>query len=163
MVARLDCNLRLFAGALERELGHQVALMPGAGAAGGMGAGCVALMGGRLKRGVQAILDTVNFDEKLDGADLVITGEGRLDGQSLGGKVLSGVLERTRPRNIPVVAIVGDVDDSAYRAYDAGVSAIFSINRLAIPFERAMQRSKEDYRRTLEDVMRLIRAAEQMR
>jgi len=73
MVARLDCNLRLFAGALERELGQQVALMPGAGAAGGMGAGCVALMGGRLKRGVQAILDTVNFDEKLDGADLVIT------------------------------------------------------------------------------------------
>jgi len=163
MVAQLDRNLRLFAGVLERELGRQVALMPGAGAAGGMGAGCAALMGGRLKRGVQAILDTVNFDEKLDGADLVITGEGRLDGQSLGGKVLSGVLERTRPRNIPVVAIVGDVDDSAYRAYDAGVSAIFSINRLAIPFERAMQRSKEDYRRTLEDVMRLIRAAEQMR
>jgi len=160
MVEQLDHNLRLFAQTIERELGIQAAHIPGAGAAGGMGAGCVALLGGRLKRGIQAILDTVDFDGKLDGADLVITGEGRLDGQSLQGKVLSGVLERTRPRKIPVVAIVGDVDDSAYQAHDMGVSAIFSINRLAIPFEQAMKRSGEDYRRTLEDVMRLIRMAE---
>ena len=163
MVERLDRNLRHFARILEEELGQRVAQMPGAGAAGGMGAGCVALLRGHLKGGIRAILDTVDFDAKLEGADLVITGEGRLDDQSFCGKVLSGVLERTRPRKIPVIAVVGDVAVEPRRAYDAGVSAVFSINRRAIPFAQAVQRSREDYRAVLEDIVRLIRTAEQMK
>jgi len=160
MVEMLDQKLRAFSQALERELGSTPEAMPGAGAAGGMGAGCVALMGAVLKPGAEAILDVVDFDGYLQDADLVITGEGRLDSQSLCGKVISGVARRAAPRGIPVVAIVGDVDDSAYGAYDLGVSAIFSINRMAIPFSQAVGRSTDDYRRTLGDVLRLIRAVE---
>ena len=161
-VEMLDENLRRYDALLQRELGRSFAFMPGAGAAGGMGAGCVALLGGTLKPGIEAILDSVGFDTLLDGADLVITGEGRLDSQSLQGKVVSGVAKRARAKGVPVVALVGDVDTSGYQAYDIGVDAIFSINRLAIPFSQAVLRSPEDYRRTLEDVMRLIRLTKNM-
>lgn len=162
MTERLDHNLRCFGALLERELGWDVNTLKGAGAAGGMGAGCVALLGGRLRRGIEAVLDAVDFDTALDGADLVITGEGRLDSQSLQGKVLSGVTGRTRPRKIPVVAIVGEVDDSTPGIYDLGVSAVFPINRRALPLSRSAPCSEENYRRTLEDVLRLIRAAREM-
>ena len=163
LVEKLDENLRHFSGVLAAEVGVDPADMPGAGAAGGMGAGCVALLGAQLKPGINAILDTVGFDRHLDGTDLVITGEGRIDSQSLQGKVISGVVSRTRPRNVPVVAVVGDVADSAAGAYDVGVSAIFSINRLAIPFKEAAARSMADYRSTLMDIMRLICLAEDMK
>lgn len=162
MVELLNRNLRQFDALLQRELGRSFASIPGAGAAGGMGAGCVALLGGTLKPGIEAILDSVGFDSLLEGADLVITGEGRLDSQSLQGKVISGVAKRARAKGVPVIALVGDVDNSGYQAYDIGVDAIFSINRLAIPFSQAVQRSPEDYRRTLEDVMRLIRLTKNM-
>ena len=162
MVEMLDRKLRGFSGVLERELGSTPAMLPGAGAAGGMAAGCVALLGASLKPGIDAILDTVGFDQLIDGADLVITGEGRIDSQSLNGKVISGVVSRTRCKGVPVVAIVGDVADSAYGAYELGVGAIFSTNRLAIPFREAVHRSAQDYRRTLEDVMRLIQISSHM-
>lgn len=155
--AMLDKQLRAFGSTLLRETGVDAAQIPGAGAAGGMGAGCAALLGAALKPGIEAILDAVDLDGQLEGADLVITGEGRLDSQSLRGKVISGVTRRAALRGIPVVAIVGGVDDSAYAAYELGVGAIFSINRLAVPFREAAPRSAENYRRTLEDVMRLIR------
>lgn len=155
--AMLDKQLRAFGSTLLRETGVDAAQIPGAGAAGGMGAGCAALLGAALKPGIEAILDAVDLDGQLEGADLVITGEGRLDSQSLHGKVLSGVTRRAALCGIPVVAIVGGVDDSAYAAYELGVGAIFSINRLAVPFREAAPRSAENYRRTLEDVMRLIR------
>ena len=162
MVALLDEQLRRFGQALERALGTDVSRLPGAGAAGGMGAGCAALLGAALKPGIEAILDTVDFDRRLEGADLVITGEGRIDSQSLQGKVISGVVRRAKARGVPVIALVGDAADSAAGAYDLGLGAIFSINRLAIPFREAALRSAADYRATLRDVLRLIRIARGM-
>ena len=162
MTEELDRQLRQFSSTVERELGICVAELPGAGAAGGMGGGCVALLGAASKPGIEAILDTVDLDRYLEGADLVITGEGRIDSQSLHGKVISGVVRRAKLHRVPVVAIVGDVADSAYEAYELGVGAIFSTNRLAIPFQEAAPRSAADYRRTLEDVLRLIRIAQGM-
>ena len=158
MVEKLDEGLRHLAEVIESSLGLDVALLPGAGAAGGFGAGCVAFFGAELRSGIETVLDTVRFDTLLDGADLVITGEGRIDGQSLRGKVVVGVAARAKAKGVPVVAIVGDVLDDAYGAYDVGVSAIFSTNRLAIPFREAVTRSKLDYTNTFEDVMRLIKA-----
>lgn len=159
MVQLLDNNLRHYSDVLLQQLGATPEALPGAGAAGGMGAGMVALLGAQLKPGIEAILDTVGFDHHLQSADLVITGEGRIDDQSFQGKVISGVTRRTTAAGVPVIAIVGDVADSAYSAYDHGVSAIFSINRLAIPYWEAMPRSEQDYRRTLEDILRLIQIA----
>ena len=78
-----------------------------------MGAGRIAFLGGTLRSGIEAVLDAVDFDRRLDGTDLVITGEGRIDAQSVQGKVISGIAKRTAPRNIPLVAIVGGIALSA--------------------------------------------------
>lgn len=159
----LDRQLRAFDAALTRELGSSPAALPGSGAAGGFGAGCVALLGFRLRRGIEVVLDVVGFDALLEGANLVLTGEGRIDAQSLSGKVVGGVARRAKAKGVPVFAIVGDVADDAYGAYDAGVSAIFSINRIALPREAAKSRSRADYTRTLDDLLRAVRAVEQFR
>lgn len=158
MVAKLDDGLRNLAEVIRSSLGIDTSNLPGAGAAGGFGAGCVAFFGAELLPGIETVLNTVGFDNLLDGADLVITGEGRIDSQSLRGKVISGVARRAKKKGIPVIALVGDVRDDAYGAYDLGVSAIFSTNRLAIPFRDAITRSKTDYTNTLRDIMRLIHA-----
>lgn len=162
-VGELDRQLRALDETFRRELNASVAMLPGAGAAGAFGAGCVALLGAELRRGIEVVLDVVGFDALLADADLVITGEGRIDAQSTHGKVVGGVARRAHARGVPVFAIVGDVGDDAYGAYDAGVSAIFSINRLAVPRDEAKARSHIDYTHTLDDLLRCIRAAEQFK
>lgn len=159
MVDRLDRQLRCFGGTLERELGLDVSQIPGAGAAGGMGAGCIAFLNAELKSGIEAVLDMVDFDRRLEGAGLVITGEGRIDGQSVQGKVISGIAKRTSARGIPLLALVGGIGPGAEEAYDLGVTAMFGIDREAAAFETYAPRTGEYYRRTLEDILRLIRAA----
>lgn len=160
MVERLDEGLGSLASVIHRQLGADILHLPGAGAAGGMGGGCVAFLGAALKPGIEAILDLVEFDSHLSGADLVITGEGRIDSQSFRGKVISGITRRTRANSIPVIAIVGSIDQSASAAYDLGVTALFGINREGKSFADCAHQSQENYRRTLEDVMRCIRMAE---
>lgn len=156
MVERLDKQLRHLGAVLEHTFGKDYAAMPGAGAAGGMGAGCTALLGASLRPGIETLLDVVGFDRHLQGADLVITGEGRIDSQSVQGKVVSGIARRTKPKGVPLVAIVGCIDDSAAEAYDVGVTAMFSIDRMALPFSQSAARSAQDYKNTLLDVLRLI-------
>ena len=163
MVKFLDDQLRAMDGAIIKCLGLHVADLPGAGAAGAFGAGCVAFLGAKLKSGIETVLDTVEFDRRMAGADVVFTGEGRIDSQSVHGKVIDGISRRTTKAGVPLVAIVGDVRDDAYEAYDIGVTAIFSINRLAIPFSEARPRSRQDYIRTFEDVLRLVKAVEGFR
>ena len=158
MAARLDDGLRHLDAAFQQDLGLHLADLPGAGAAGGMGAGSIAFLGGTLRSGIEAVLDAVDFDRRLDGADLVITGEGRIDAQSVQGKVISGIARRTAPRNIPLVAIVGGIGPGAEAAYDLGVTAMFSINRAAESFAESAPKSAENYRRTLSDLLRLIKA-----
>ncbi|MGI6084848.1 MAG: glycerate kinase [Acetivibrionales bacterium] len=158
MVLELDKQLVYLDNKIQEVLGISMTNYPGAGAAGAFGAGTVAFLGAELKPGIQAVLDTVNFDELLTGADFVFTGEGKLDSQSLRGKVVIGIAQRARVKNVPVIAVVGDVSDDGYEAYNMGISAIFSINRLAIPFSEAKLRSKKDYKATFEDIVRLIKA-----
>ena len=160
MAARLDDGLRHLDAAFQQDLGLHLADLPGAGAAGGMGAGSIAFLGGTLRSGIEAVLDAVDFDRRLDGTDLVITGEGRIDAQSVQGKVISGIARRTAPRNIPLVAIVGGIGPGAEAAYRLGLTAMFSINRAAESFAESAPRSAENYRRTLADLLRLIKAME---
>jgi len=157
MVQMLDGQLRALDKLFCRELGRSFAELPGAGAAGGLGAGCMAFLGAELKSGIEAVLDTVEFDRQAEGADLVITGEGRIDSQSIHGKVISGVAKRTQEKGIPLIALVGGIDESADEAYDLGVTAIFSINREAKAFSESAPHSAENYRRTLGDICRLLR------
>lgn len=157
MVAELDGQLRALAAVVERELGVSAADMPGAGAAGGFGGGAVAFLGARLRPGIEVVLDTVDYDRHLQGADLVITGEGRVDSQSIRGKVISGVAKRTAPAGVSLIVIAGGIAPGAEAAYDLGVTAMFGIDREAVAFETYAHRSGENYRSTLEDVLRLIR------
>lgn len=156
MVKYLDGQLRAISDTVIRELGVDVSLLPGAGAAGGMGGGTVAFLGSRLQMGIETVLDTVGFDTLLDGADLVISGEGKIDGQSLRGKVVIGVARRAKKADVPVIAIVGDIGDNIEPAYDEGVSGIFSINRVAVPFKEAKTRSKSDLGLTADNLMRML-------
>ena len=158
MVAQLDEGLRKLDKAIQMSLNCSVADLPGAGAAGGMGGGCVAFLGARLKSGIESVLDTIGFDVMLEGTDLVITGEGRIDSQSVHGKVISGIAGRAKPRNIPLLALVGGIAEDAAAGYDLGVTAMFSIDRSAQDFWEYAPKSAVYYQRTLEDILRLIRA-----
>jgi len=153
-VKMLDDGLKSLAEVIFSELGIRVDDIPGAGAAGAFGAGAVAFFGAKMTMGINAVLDAVDFDRRLENADLVISGEGKLDSQSLRGKVVIGIAKRTKAKNVPLIAVVGDVGDSYEKAYDMGVSAIFSINRVAVPFSEARLRSKADLEASLEDIFR---------
>jgi glycerate kinase len=154
MVKELDDNLRALSQTVIDNLGIDISNIPGAGAAGAMGAGIVAFFGGTLKSGIHTILDLIQFDELLESTDIVFTGEGRIDGQSLRGKVVIGIAERAKRKNVPVIAIVGAVGEDAEQSYSMGVSTIFSINRAAVDFEISRHHSKENLAATMDSLMR---------
>ncbi len=158
MVARLDANLHHFAQIAARDLGVEIEQLPGAGAAGGMGGGAVAFWRGTLQMGIETVLNTVGFNNIVRGARVVFTGEGRLDSQSVRGKVIAGVGRRAKQVGTPVVAVVGSVGDGADGIYDLGVCSVFSINHVPEPFETAKLKSRENLRRTIRNIMGFLTA-----
>ncbi|MBC8569446.1 glycerate kinase family protein [Zongyangia hominis] len=161
MVERLDGGLSHLARIAARDLGVEMLHLPGAGAAGGMGGGMAAFFGSPLRMGIETVLDTVRFEEIAAGAGLILTGEGKIDGQSLRGKVVIGVARRAKTMGIPVAAIVGDIGDDVERSYAMGVSGIFSINRIAAPFKELQTRCREDLYRTVDNLMGFIARMEE--
>lgn len=157
MVIDLDDNLRSLSTAIQENIGIDVSDIPGAGSAGAMGAGIVAFLGGTLKSGIHTILDLVRFEDLLENTDLIFTGEGKIDSQSLRGKVVIGIAERAKKKLVPVVAVVGAIGSDAEKAYDMGVSAIFSINRQAVDFEVSKYQSKENLAATIDSLLRFQR------
>ena len=157
MVSVLNANMESLAKVIKRDCNLDVQEIPGSGAAGGMGGGMAAFFGSRLQMGIETVLETVNFDTLLKKADLVLTGEGKIDGQSLRGKVVIGVSRRAKKANVPVIAVVGDIGDDVEGAYEEGVSAIFSINRLAVDFKIAKKRATLDMEKTIDNLMRFIK------
>lgn len=157
-IITLDKQLRYFDHVLEGLLNKSVGKIPGAGAAGGMGAGILAFLGGRLDKGTDVLLDIVGYENHIKDADLVITGEGKIDRQSLGGKVVIGVAKRTKPFGVPVLALVGDIGENIDEVYDIGVCSVISINRKAVPFEEAKKTCRKDLALTFENVLRLYKA-----
>ncbi|NLA95300.1 MAG: glycerate kinase [Clostridiaceae bacterium] len=156
-VKKLDAGLLHLALMIERDLGLQVADLPGSGAAGGVGAGAYAFLGASLEAGIEVVLDAICFDRIARDADLILTGEGKIDQQSLAGKVVIGVARRAKRLGIPVAAIVGDIGEGIEGVYEEGVSGIFSINRLAVDFALARKRSPEDLALTVDNLMRFLK------
>lgn len=144
MTARLDAGLRQLAAVMEADCGAAVAAMPGAGAAGGLGGGAVAFFGARLRRGIDLVLDAAGFDAAAAAADLIITGEGRLDGQSADGKVISGVALRGKAAGKPVIAICGCSGQGWERIRDCGVSAAFFCTETPQPMETLRRTARAD-------------------
>ncbi|MEG0832624.1 MAG: glycerate kinase [Oscillospiraceae bacterium] len=159
MTRALDRNLQTFAGTIKAALGVEVASLKGAGAAGGAGAGVVAFLGGELRSGIDTVLELVHFDRELEGTDIVFTGEGRLDGQSLDGKAIVGIARRAAKKSVPVIAVVGAIGNDACKIYSQGVSAIFSINTCAEAFETSRFKTKENLRTVFDNILRLYDCA----
>lgn len=161
MVEFLDGQLKALDAVIQRELHRAVADVPGAGAAGAFGAGILAFLDGTLCPGIEAVLDLVDFDGKLKDCDLVITGEGRFDSQSIRGKVVSGVSRRAKRQGVPVAVIAGSVAEdveSVSADPDSGVTAAFSINRQAMDYSESRPFSRRNYRYTLENLLRLMKS-----
>ncbi len=153
MVAELEEGLRNYARVIREFNGEDIEHEPGAGAAGGLGGGCKALLGAELKPGIDLILDTVSFDGLLESCDLVITGEGRIDSQTTAGKVPWGVLKAAAGRGVPVVAIAGEVLYSA-GLEKSGFTGIFSIQQGPLTLNEAM--NPESTARHIEITVRQI-------
>ncbi len=159
MVIALDTALANFAKVTEKFCGRDFSTYPGAGAAGGMGFAFLAFLHGRLQPGIEMILDAVGFNEKLKGASLVITGEGRLDRQTCMGKAPYGVLKRAVAHNIPVIGIGGSVVPEAVPALlKAGFTAIFPIVPGPIPLHEAMRPdiAYSNIERTVSQILKTI-------
>lgn len=159
-VKLLNEGLIHLADVIKQDLCANVATIPGAGAAGAMGAGMIAFFGAQLQMGIETMLDTVHFSEIVKDAGLVITGEGKLDSQSLRGKVVIGVAKRAQDAGIPVIALVGGVESDISDAYEKGVTAIFPINRLPEDFSISKEKSAENLAATAQDVLRLVKCIE---
>ncbi len=156
-VKELDKGLLHLSEVYEKVSGRQLRQQPGAGAAGGMGFGMMAFFNAPLQMGIETVLDTVRFDELVSGADLVLTGEGKIDSQSLRGKVVIGVARRAKEKGVPVAAIVGDIGDGIEPVYGEGVTGVFSINRVAVEYRWAKTRSRDDLRLTVDNLLRFCR------
>lgn len=156
-VQQLDMGLRHLADILAQDLHVDVSTLTGGGAAGGMGAGMYAFFHAQLCSGIETVLQTVQFEKHLTGTDLVITGEGRLDSQSVQGKVIDGIAKKARSRRIPVVAIVGGYDSQLEDIYAAGITAVFSINRLPLPLACSAKDSADNLALTAENIFRILK------
>ena len=144
MVLRLDRGLRHLAKKIFEAYALDVSGLAGGGAAGAMGAGMVAFFKSQLKMGIETILDLVDFDQLIHEADLIFTGEGKIDDQSLSGKVPIGVARRAQKAQVPVIAVVGSIGQGFEDAYEQGITAVFSINSEPVDFSIAKERSKEN-------------------
>lgn len=158
MVSFLDERMRKLSSLVESQLGIDLQAIPGSGAAGGMGGGMKAFFHARLQMGIDTVLDVTGFDDLARGADWIFTGEGKIDSQSLRGKVVIGVARKAKRLGVPVIAVVGDIADDIDAAYDEGVTGIFSINRVAVPYKEARLRAESDMALTMDNIVRFIKS-----
>ncbi|MDC7290044.1 glycerate kinase [Blautia schinkii] len=153
----LDLNLRALDQAIKKSMNLSVAQISGSGAAGALGAGVVAFLGGILKPGIEAVLDVVDFDKKIRNADVIFTGEGKIDSQSVWGKVIAGVGRRAKLQNIPVIVAAGCRGEGAEEAYQMGVSAIFPTCLEPRSFEEMRGDSEEYLEKTMDSILRVMK------
>lgn len=153
-VQRLDAGLRHLAAVLHAQLGAEVDTLPGGGAAGGFGAGCAALLCGALRSGITTVLDTVDFDRRAVGCDLVVTGEGSFDAQSLGGKAISGVAGRCQKLRVPAAVLAGRVALTPEQWAPLDLRAVRSINPTGATLEDARVNAAAYYRTALETLLK---------
>lgn len=157
IVAELDAALANYAAILSRDLGRDVAETPGAGAAGGMGAGLMAFFEARMQSGIDLVLDAAQFEVRAAGADWLLSGEGRIDAQTLHGKTIAGVLHRCGPLGLPALAFGGAVDDAAgEQLLAAGLRAAFPIVSGPMTLKDAMRDGKALLTQAVVRVMRLL-------
>jgi glycerate kinase len=147
-----------YAKAVETAVGRDISHFPGAGAAGGLGAALSGVLGATLKSGIDAVLDAVDFESRLEGVDLAITGEGRIDGQSVRfGKVPVGVAKRCAARGIPTLVLAGGIGDGAEGLFDMCESTIQTTVSGPMSLEKAMKDAPALYEAAADRLMRAVK------
>lgn len=152
MVAKLDSNLAHYAELMKAQLNRDVINMPGAGAAGGLGAALVGLLGAELRPGIDIVMDAVNLDQVIADADLVITGEGRIDSQTIHGKTPIGVARTAKKYDLPVIGIAGCLASDCDVVHQHGIDAVFAVVNAAVDLPTALAEAAQNIELTVRNV-----------
>lgn len=160
---RMEAGMKQYAKVIKEKLGKDVDQIAGAGAAGGLGAALCVFLHANLKSGIETVLDLIDFDTLLEGTDLVITGEGRIDWQSAFGKVPSGIGMRCKNHGVTAVAIVGGMGTGAEKIYEFGVESIIPTINGAMDIKEALDRAEELYANAADRLFRMIKVGMDMK
>ncbi|MGI2260451.1 glycerate kinase [Shewanella sp. GXUN23E] len=152
MVTQLDSNLSHYADVIAKQLNVEVKQVPGAGAAGGMGAALIGLLNANLRPGIEIVMDAVNLKAHLQDADLVITGEGRIDSQTIHGKTPIGVARCAKQFNLPVIGISGCLAPDCGVVHDHGIDAVFAVVSRSVSLEEALKEAEFNVELTARNV-----------
>lgn len=163
VLQQLEQGMDRYARLVSQTTGVSIATVPGGGAAGGMGAACLAFLNAEIRSGIQTVLDLAGFDALLEQADLVITGEGRLDGQSVGGKAVSGIARRCREKGVPVLAIAGSLGEGYEALLSQGVCGIMTLPDRPMLEAEAMEDAQELYRNAARRAFLLLKLGHQLK
>ncbi|MDK2926326.1 MAG: glycerate 2-kinase [Bacillota bacterium] len=163
MVATLDANLSHLAKVIAQDLGRSVADIPGAGAAGGLGAGLIAFLDASLMAGVEMVIQAVNLPARVAGADLVLTGEGKIDAQTAFGKTPAGVARVAKAAGLPVIAVAGGIGDDVEPVYSCGIDALYPLTPYPLALSEAMRRGGELLALATERALRLVAVGRKLR
>lgn len=163
VLQQLEQGMDRYARLVSQTTGVSIATVPGGGAAGGMGAACLAFLNAEIRSGIQTVLDLAGFDALLEQADLVITGEGRLDGQSVGGKAVSGIARRCQEKGVPVLAIAGSLGEGYEALLSQGVCGIMTLPDRPMLEAEAMEDAQELYRNAARRAFLLLKLGHQLK
>lgn len=155
-VIELDQGLRHISSIIKRDLGIDVSQIHGAGASGGAGAGMVAFLGSNLHSGIDYMIKVLNLEDKIRSSNLIITGEGKVDSQSLKGKAISGIGKCAKKYGIPVIVLTGGNDINNSLLYELGITSIFPINCLPEEMTYDYEKNKKKIENVIENICRLI-------
>lgn len=162
ILEELETGMRNYRDRLRDLSGYDIDTIPGAGAAGGLGAALMVFLGAALKSGIETVMDLVSFDEKLEGVSLVVTGEGQADGQSVFGKVMQGVGMRCKAHGIPAAAVVGSMGEGAEDIFACGIDSIMTTVNGIMSLPEALDRAEELYLGAARRLFRMLRAGYMM-
>lgn len=154
----LDKGLRHFSTVVRKQEERDFAKVPGAGAAGGLGFGAMVFLNAKLHKGIDLMLELTGFDAQIKGADFIITGEGKIDNQTIHGKLISGITQYAHKQNVPVIALCGTLDSDTESIRKLGLYAVFSIQSKPGTLENALKRTPRDLMLTAFNVRRLLKA-----
>lgn len=156
VVSQLDEALAHFAEIVRRDIGPNISDIPGSGAAGGLGGGMIAFLGGNLRPGTDIVLESVNFEQYLKDANLIITGEGQLDFQTVYSKAPIGVAQRAKEKGIPVIAVAGSLGEGFTNVHEHGISAAASIIPAPMSLETASEKAFDLIASATEQAIRML-------
>ena len=163
MVEALERGMQNFRDVLKKQFGKDPDQLPGTGAAGGLGALLLILLGGEMRSGIDTVLDLNGFDRELESAALVVTGEGRTDWQSACGKVLQGVGERAMKAGVPVIALSGSIGPGYEKVFEHGITSVMTTVNGPMSLEDAIKNAKELYYQAAIRMFRMIQAGTTMK